>query len=251
MAHINAMTPAVPTSIAIKSAAGLLAGVIAGGLGFAFWPHAEPALISVRASVEKPVLVAVAPPAKAAVAAAPAPAPVPGAALAAQILPQAIVPSSAPPSPALAYAPTQPASFAPTPAQTAAFDKAGAEKLAAALKGAGATRGIDISNKPEIAAKPLGAPSEDAAKLCAEGLVALADGHIANARAFLERAAEAGDTRALLVLGDTWDPSTLSRLGAVGMQGDATRAHDYYAKALAAGLPDARQRLASLESRGQ
>ena len=78
--------------------------------------------------------------------------------------------------------------------------------------------------------------------------MALAAGDIAGARAFLERAAEAGDTRALLVLGDTYDPSTLARMGAVGLKGDATRARDYYSRALAAGVTAARDRIASRES---
>jgi len=46
--------------------------------------------------------------------------------------------------------------------------------------------------------------------LRAQGLVALAGGDVAAARAFLERAADAGDARALLVLGDAYDPGTLT-----------------------------------------
>jgi TPR repeat protein len=94
------------------------------------------------------------------------------------------------------------------------------------------------------------APSEEAARFCAHGLIALADGDVAGARAFLERAAEAGDSRALMVLGDTYDSATLTRLGAVGIRGDATRAHDYYARALAAGVSAARQRIAALNAQG-
>jgi TPR repeat protein len=78
--------------------------------------------------------------------------------------------------------------------------------------------------------------------------VALARGEVVEARAFLERAAEAGDARALLVLGDTYDPSTLARLGAIGIKGDVARAHDYYARAREAGLDAARPRLAAAET---
>ena len=81
----------------------------------------------------------------------------------------------------------------------------------------------------------------------AQGLVALAGGDVAAARAFLERAAEAGDARALLVLGDTYDPATLARMGALGLKGDAARARDYYARALSAGVAAARDRIAALE----
>ena len=76
----------------------------------------------------------------------------------------------------------------------------------------------------------------------------LAAGDIAGARAFLERAAEAGDARSLLVLGDTYDPATLSRLGALGLKGDPARAHDYYARALSAGVAGARERIALRDS---
>jgi TPR repeat protein len=90
--------------------------------------------------------------------------------------------------------------------------------------------------------------SDDARRLCAQGLVALAAGDIAGARLYLERAAENGDARALLVLGETYDPVTLARMGALGVKGEALKARDYYAKALAAGMGAARERIAALEA---
>ena len=54
----------------------------------------------------------------------------------------------------------------------------------------------------------------------------------------LKRAVDAGDARALLVLGDAYDPTTLTRLGAIGVKGDASRARDYYQRAREAGLAD-------------
>ena len=48
-------------------------------------------------------------------------------------------------------------------------------------------------------------------RLCAEGLIAFARGDIAAARAFLKRAAENGDPRALMALGDTYDPTNKSQ----------------------------------------
>ena len=87
---------------------------------------------------------------------------------------------------------------------------------------------------------------DDARRLCAEGLVAFAKGDIASARAFLKRAAEGGDARALMALGDTYDPGTLTRLGAVGLKGDEAAARDYYSRALAAGVRGARERIAAL-----
>ena len=195
----------------VKAGAGLLAGIVAGGLGFAFWPRVEPSVLSLRPAVEKPVFVV------ATESARPAPAPVP--------------------STTIVAAPAD-----------ASGDKTVLVKLAAALRSdppppqgaAPLTRAVALN---------LGAPGEQAASFFALGLVALADGDVAGARAFLERAADEGDTRALMVLGDTYDQATLTRLGAVGIRGYAARARDYYARALAAGVGAARQRIAALDSK--
>jgi TPR repeat protein len=114
------------------------------------------------------------------------------------------------------------------------------KKLATALRG------------PPLDATPIASlsiPIDDARRLCAQGLVAFAKGDIATARAFLQRAAEAGDARALMALGDTYDPTTLARLGAVGLKGDEAAARNYYSRALAAGIGGARQRIAALASK--
>jgi TPR repeat protein len=113
-------------------------------------------------------------------------------------------------------------------------------KLASALRGA-------TTDATPIAS--LSIPIDDARRLCAEGLVAFAKGDIATARAFLRRAAEGGDARALMALGDTYDPSTLARLGAVGLRGDEVAARNYYSRALAAGVGGARERIAALASK--
>jgi len=113
-------------------------------------------------------------------------------------------------------------------------------KLASAL------RGPSIQGEPIVS---LSIPIDDARRLCAEGLVAFAKGDIATARAFLKRAAEGGDARALMALGDTYDPTTLTRLGAVGLKGDEAAARAYYSRALAAGVGGARQRIAALAAK--
>jgi hypothetical protein len=197
----------------VKGVAGLVAGVLAGGLGFAFWPRVEPGVLSLRPAVEKPVFVVATEPAR---------------------------PVSAP-STALVAAPAEPAG-----------DKNGLVKLAAALRSdpAPPSSATPLGRGLAEAALKTGAPSEQAARFFALGLVALADGDVAGARAFLDRAADEGDTRALMVLGDTYDPATLTRLGAVGIRGDAMRARDYYARALAAGVVAARQRIAALDAKG-
>ncbi len=139
----------------------------------------------------------------------------------------------------------------PEPSTAAAFDKAAIDKLALALRagsqppaadGASATRSLTPTSATEAGA------SDQARRLRAQGLVALAGGDVAGARAFLERAAEAGDARSLLVLGDTYDPATLARMGALGLKGDAAKARGYYARALSAGVAAARDRMATLEA---
>ncbi|HEY4923963.1 MAG TPA: hypothetical protein VII20_06060 [Roseiarcus sp.] len=143
---------------------------------------------------------------------------------------------------------------ATAPAASATADASAMAKLAVALQfnsapvssGEGlATRSITIAAAPPSGAAPA---SEAARRLCAQGLVAMASGDIAGARLYLERAAEAGDTRALMVLGESYDPTTLARMGALGIKGDAGKARDYYAKALAAGMGAARERMAALEA---
>ncbi len=128
---------------------------------------------------------------------------------------------------------------APTVA-THAIAKEAIDKLAHALRG----QSLDMTPIASLAI-----PIDDARRLCAEGLIAFAKGDIASARAFLKRAAEGGDARALMALGDTYDPTTLAHLGALGMKGDEGVARSYYSRALAAGVGGARERIAALASK--
>jgi len=133
-----------------------------------------------------------------------------------------------------------------------ALEKSAVDKLALALRdvqpsaapaASGPARGLTLTPT----SVDFTTPSDDARRFRAQGLVALAGGDVAAARAFLERAADAGDARALLVLGDAYDPATLTRLGALGLKGDPSRARDYYQQANDAGLAAAHQRIAAYE----
>ena len=184
-------------SFLLKVIAGLFSGGVVGLLAFAFWPRIEPAVVSVRPAVERPVFVT-----------------------------GAI-------------------------ATNAATDKAAIDKLALALRaGPQATDGASPTRAlaPTFIVASQADANGEALRLRAEGLAAMAGGDFAGARALLERAAEAGDARALLVLGDTYDPATLARMGALGLRGDAARARDYYARALAAGIGAARERIVALDA---
>jgi hypothetical protein len=134
---------------------------------------------------------------------------------------------------------------APT-ATAQSIDKAAISKLATALREQPAA---SHTQAPDGPGAKLAIPIDEGRRLCAEGLVAFAKGDIATARAFFVSAAAAGDARALVALGDTFDPATLGRLGVVGLKGDGARARDYYARALAAGATGARERLASLAAK--
>jgi TPR repeat protein len=127
-----------------------------------------------------------------------------------------------------------------------AIDKAAIGKLANALREQPAVLHQQAVGSPGAT---LAIPIDDARRLCAEGLVAFAKGDIATARAFFVSAAAAGDARALVALGDTFDPATLGRLGVVGLKGDGAKARDYYARALAAGATGARERIAALAAK--
>ena len=178
----------------MKITAGLIAGICAGLLVFAFLPRIEPSATKAKAAVDQPVFVT-------------------------------RTPLAAPKT----------ASASPQPIAKEAINK-----LATALR-------EPASDSQAIAS--LSIPIDEARRLFADGLVAFAKGDIATARAFLKRAAEGGDARALVALGDTYEPTTLARLGAVGMKGDEKTARGYYARAQAAGVGGARERIASLASK--
>jgi TPR repeat protein len=197
-------------STLIKVGAGLCAGAAAGALAFAFWPQIQPAALNAKALVEKPVFV--------------------------QLRAPATTPASEINKDALAkLAKAMPAAKSPTNS---------------------AVRGLTIPINAPAGATALAAPpsdgapaaSEAARRLLGDGLVALAEGDIAASRSFFEKAADGGEARALIVLGDTYDPATLSRMGVLGVKGDERRAQDYYARALSAGVEAARDRIASLST---
>jgi tetratricopeptide (TPR) repeat protein len=86
----------------------------------------------------------------------------------------------------------------------------------------------------------------DVLRLMARASLLVIQGDIGAARIVLERAAEFGSAAALFALAETFDPAVLSAWGTVGTQGDAAQAGDLYAKALAGGVAEAKDRLATL-----
>ena len=86
----------------------------------------------------------------------------------------------------------------------------------------------------------------DLLRLMARASLLVTQGDIGAARIVLEHAVESGSASALFALAETFDPAVLSAWGTMGTQGDAARAGDLYAKALAGGVAAAKDRLATL-----
>ena len=74
----------------------------------------------------------------------------------------------------------------------------------------------------------------------------LGQGNIGTARLVLERAAEAGSAQANFTLGETYDPLVLRKWRTYGTLGDATKAREFYAKAEAGGIKEAKARYDAL-----
>jgi hypothetical protein len=90
---------------------------------------------------------------------------------------------------------------------------------------------------------------EEIELLVKKGEQFLAAGDVVAARIAFQRAAEAGDGNAAVVLGATYDPTELAKLGVVGISADVAKARSWYEKAEKFGSPEASRRLDLLASR--
>ncbi|MBQ0821349.1 hypothetical protein KBI52_14180 [Microvirga sp. HBU67558] len=72
-------------------------------------------------------------------------------------------------------------------------------------------------------------------------------GDVSGARLLLERALDGANPRAAFVLAETFDPNVLTRLGVLGIRGDAAKARELYARARAMGVAQAGERLEALK----
>jgi TPR repeat protein len=80
----------------------------------------------------------------------------------------------------------------------------------------------------------------------AKGLLAVGD--IASARLLLERAADAQEAEAALMLGTTYDPQVLGNQDMRSVTPDAAKARHWYQKAATLGSADARRRLSQIQN---
>jgi TPR repeat protein len=90
---------------------------------------------------------------------------------------------------------------------------------------------------------------EDIMLLLNQGDQFISVGDVTAARVLFERAAEAGDRRAALALGATYDPAVLAKLGVRGIAPDIEKARQWYQKASEFGPPEAPPWLAKLSDR--
>jgi hypothetical protein len=80
----------------------------------------------------------------------------------------------------------------------------------------------------------------------AKGMLAVGD--IASARLLLERAADAGEAEAALMLGTTYDPLVVGNQDMRSITPDPAMARQWYQKAAALGSADARRRLSQIQN---
>ena len=85
--------------------------------------------------------------------------------------------------------------------------------------------------------------------LMKQGEQFIAAGDVVTARIAFQRAAEAGDAKAAVALGATYDPTALAKLGVVGISADVAKARSWYQRAEKWGSPEASRRLEVLADR--
>jgi hypothetical protein len=95
------------------------------------------------------------------------------------------------------------------------------------------------------------APAEAAgaqSTLISRGDTLMSMGEVIGARSFYNRAFTRGDMSAARSIGRTFDPVVYAELNVMGLKPDAKKALEWYRKAEAAGISDARSDIAALEN---
>jgi len=108
-----------------------------------------------------------------------------------------------------------------------------------------------VSPAPAAAVEAATPPSaqDETAELVARGDELLTTGDIVSARLYYERAANAGNGHAAMLMGETFDPAFLGRAGVRGVRGDADAAAMWYRRARDLGDPDAARRFELLDTK--
>jgi hypothetical protein len=115
-----------------------------------------------------------------------------------------------------------------------------------------ASQSLDVAAARQPADRPALAPRLSAAEITAfltRGDILFSTGDLAAARRFYERAADAGDARAAVRLGETFDPIFLDHSHLRGVRGDAETALSWYRRARDLGAAEAEVLLNSLQAK--
>lgn len=112
---------------------------------------------------------------------------------------------------------------------------------------AGASTRLDIAPDPRAALILRSDESDRVAVLIAHGQKMIDVGYFAGARAYFKRAAEAGSGDAALLLGATFDPEFIDKIGAHGIKADPKEARGWYERAKQLGVEGAEAKLKALK----
>ncbi len=112
---------------------------------------------------------------------------------------------------------------------------------------AGTTTRLDIAADPKAALVLRSHERDRVADLIAHGHKMIEVGYLAGARAYFKRAAEAGSGDAALLLGATFDPDFIDKIGAHGIKADPQEARGWYRRAEQLGVKDAETKLKALK----
>jgi hypothetical protein len=159
---------------------------------------------------------------------------------------QAVAAAPASVAPALAAAPAVP----PSRDEIALALKAAHQNLAPAeiQQPAVAAAVPVVAAAPVAAAPPVRRiAADELATLMTRGKALLASGDIPPARLLLERAAEAGEASAALMLAQTYDPTVLGTQDIRNITPDPALARSWYQRAAQLGSADAQRRLSQLQ----
>ncbi|QWG13470.1 hypothetical protein KMZ29_01605 [Bradyrhizobium sediminis] len=130
------------------------------------------------------------------------------------------------------------------------------DEIALALKAAAHQSPPEIRQPAAVAGAPPPPPPPPARRLDAEELATLLKrarslieiGDIAPARLLLERAADAHEASAALMLAQTYDPAVLGTPDTRSITPDPAKAREWYRKAAQFGSQDAQQRLSQIQN---
>ena len=105
---------------------------------------------------------------------------------------------------------------------------------------------LDIAADPKMALISRPGDAARIAELIEHGRKMVDVGYFPGARAYFQRAAEAGSAEAAFSVGSTYDPSFIEEIGAQGIKPDTKQARIWYERAKALGHKDADAQIRAL-----